>query len=876
MPSIHQEKHLMTTDIRFDDNFGDLTYPFLPVTWQWHITPRKNGNEEVMQTIYDAPTPTLRWVKDDKVLDLYIPNMDTAGFLQATGLQLSLKKGGFVLSKRLSRILRPYRYWQFYNENSLNIHYGAKPVGVGQTNGAKVGLLSLVKRKSRELDPDLWDGCGLVSRAYIERLASELDLSDRHRRELIQTQRFEVTCLHADGQDKGHVLVTDDLTPDFLFPAGSAKTEIALTNGQIFVGLQPIHSRDEMRLDVQSLINLHPFFSPEQLLVWLQQESELFLERIQNGDIADLMGRIYNLESAAELASLSNWHVGEYLASGGLPMWFAAICKAIAKQHLNRLRSQEEKLRCPVPGARYYIFPSAVGQREVPSGYVELDPDTATAWVNYEDWLNYIVDILGGCDGDDALWCFPFEDVVDNECKILLWRSPNQLGEYVVLKPTEKCHTIEWQLPQNKSLSYPKMNSRLLPPRIDSCHYQYGELSEASDQTLVSQTEYSIGAMLSSIQQAARNVGLLGATCNVMMLCKALYNKLPEKMPASLETIIDASVKTGEDLTPVRVWTRKAGAAIIKQRKPVPDCLADRLRPLVNGSLQRKIRLSQHHWLDALTRAVDRHCERYWADVEALAVEACPPLAVFEQGRDWLHVGKDFRQCYSQVIRKALDVDGEVTPEDLEEARHQSETFLHQYPADKQACVLLGATCYLYAQGSQKGEAVRDSVLWQLGMAKTGEESGREAGIAQQMVQALRDICLLGEPVWTTEGAVLFYRPDEPCLRCAGIPVTFNGVWFNWLRATQPKMPAKMGQIPLALRQQAKDRISQYAQKQFVGMTLTTSVAENNRVITYTPQGNLFGYVHRDHELLAVRKSQWQVAWAMAVDGNVRAILTTA
>jgi hypothetical protein len=120
---------------------------------------------------------------------------------------------------------------------------------------------------------------------------------------------------------------------------------------------------------------------------------------------------------------------------------------------------------------------------------------------------------------------------------------------------------------------------------------------------------------------------------------------------------------------------------------------------------------------------------------------------------------------------------------------------------------------------------------------------------------------------------VLFYRPDKPCLRCAGIPITFNGVWFNWLRATQPKMPAKMGQIPLALRQQAKDRISHYAQKQFVGMTLTTSVTENNRVITYTPQGNLFGYVHRDHELLAVREQQWQVAWAMAVDGNVRAIL---
>src|SRR5690606_20724898 len=103
----------------------------------------------------------------------------------------------------------------------------------------------------------------------------------------------------------------------------------------------------------------------------------------------------------------------------------------------------ERRLRCPVPGGRYYIFPSAVGGQEVPAGHIELDPATATAWVNGGDWLDYIVDVLGGCDGDDALWVFPFTDS-DGEKKVLAWRSPNQLGEYVVLKPTEDYHTIQW------------------------------------------------------------------------------------------------------------------------------------------------------------------------------------------------------------------------------------------------------------------------------------------------------------------------------------------------------------------------------------------------------------------------------------------------
>src|SRR5690606_18906382 len=138
-------------------------------------------------------------------------------------------------------------------------------------------------------------------------------------------------------------------------------------------------------------------FKPEQLLVWMELESALFLEGIESGRLAEVMGRLYGIESEEELDALANWHVGEFLASGGHPMWFAGIAKSLAKQHLNRLGRRERRLRCPAAvGGRYYIFPAAVGGREVPSGHVELDPATATAWVSDEDWLEYIVDVLGG------------------------------------------------------------------------------------------------------------------------------------------------------------------------------------------------------------------------------------------------------------------------------------------------------------------------------------------------------------------------------------------------------------------------------------------------------------------------------------------------
>ncbi len=269
------------TTIRFDDNRGGLAYPFLPADKAWQITARSLGDETALAEIFQADTPTLRWVKDDKVLDLHVPGMDTAVFLAHTGLKLSLDKGGYVLSKRLSRIMRPFRYWGFFADSDITIDYNP------------------------HLDGRLWDGSGQVSRGFIQRLADTLPLDERHRQELLSSGRFEVTTLHSGGQDKGHVLVVDDLAVDFMFPTGSAKQELRLANpsgdsgqaSRTFIGLHPVHSDDQMCLDIQSLINLYPFFQPEQLLVWAEMESALFLDGIRSGRLERLLNRLPDMAS---------------------------------------------------------------------------------------------------------------------------------------------------------------------------------------------------------------------------------------------------------------------------------------------------------------------------------------------------------------------------------------------------------------------------------------------------------------------------------------------------------------------------------------------------------------------------------------------------
>ena len=860
--------------IRFDDNRGGLAYPFLPPEWVWEIVSRplsataeedsgeRADRDAVVTEILQAPTPTLRWVKDDKVMDLLVPGMDTAVFLARSGLQLSLEKGGYVLSKRLSRIMRPYRYWGFFAADEVVIRY------------------------DESLDERLWDGCGLVSPRLVRRLAETSGLTARQRQELRHTRRFEITTLHGGGQDKGHVLLSqraEEMGCDLLFPAGSAKTELRLGEAPFgpmtFVGLQPVHSSDQMCLDIQSLINLHPFLQPEQLLAWAEMESGLFLERIRSGRLEGLLERLTTAESPGDLTALQGWPVGEYIASGGRLMWFAGMVKGAARQHLQRLGSRENKLRCPAPGGRYYLFPAAVGARQVAPGQVELDPAAATAWVNDTDWLTYLVGVLGGCDGDDAVWTLPFRDRADGQRKLLLWRSPNQVGEYVLLQPTVSSHTLAWETAR-EAVSYPALDSRRLPPRIDTVSRQYGQLAAANVKRTAPAMPYTPAAMAQTMRQAAANQGVLGSHCNALMMCKALYGRLPHTLPASLEMVIDGSVKTGLDLQPVKAWNRMALTRMVRHgqrdaRRALPHLLRQRLPAWLRAQAvsARDCQGAVPHWLDTLTAALAQHKAAYWADVSALAAEACPPLALFEQGQHWLHVGKELRQAYSRVLRQELsaytDEEASIPEAVYAAARQASEAVLAQWPVETRPFLLLGTAAYLYAQGPQQGEAVRDGVLWQLGAAQVG--GGRLPGIAQEMLAALRQAGLLGEPLWTAEGAALCVA--QAAERRCGVPVRLSGVWFNLLRATEPETPARMQLVPAVVRQAAKARIAAYVQDVFRGMALHTEVTDSNRVVTRTARGNLFGYVHRDHELAAVRYDRWRIAWACAVDGNVLALL---
>jgi hypothetical protein len=81
-----------------------------------------------------------------------------------------------------------------------------------------------------------------------------------------------------------------------------------------------------MRLDIQSLINLHPFFREEQLLDWLKDEGDLFVQSVETGQVGEVMGRIDPHHQPGRPGKAGR--CGNTLPAAGSPCGFAATSRA--------------------------------------------------------------------------------------------------------------------------------------------------------------------------------------------------------------------------------------------------------------------------------------------------------------------------------------------------------------------------------------------------------------------------------------------------------------------------------------------------------------------------------------------------------------------
>ncbi len=142
----------------FDDDRGGATFPFLEQTQRaWRILTYSAGSKQARQVdetaephaahTFGLNSPTLRWVNGGQVSDLYVDGMTTEQFLEETGLQLDMHKGGFVLSKRISRLMRPHFVSGFFAPKDVRVGYMAPSPA----------------------EAKVWDGAGLISRRMLKK-----------------------------------------------------------------------------------------------------------------------------------------------------------------------------------------------------------------------------------------------------------------------------------------------------------------------------------------------------------------------------------------------------------------------------------------------------------------------------------------------------------------------------------------------------------------------------------------------------------------------------------------------------------------------------------------------------------------------------------
>lgn len=766
----------------------------------------------------------LMWVKDDQVNVLSVPGMNAEDIIKALHWDISFKKGPAVASKRISRILRPYRY---------GYEGKAGDITIWEDDG-----------KSAKV----WDGIFQISRRLVMMNTQYLTgLTPKKLRsfenELTHGMRWELTIMTRNGQYKGHAEVVD--LPDgvdVVCPVGVAKQEVKLTDDSLFIGLNAVHGAKQMRLDIQSLINLLPFFGTERLIDWLKHSTKHVLHAIKNNDTNALANMLFVLDSAEAVYRMSFWPAGEYLVSGGEVKWFSRAVRTAADQYREQLRSQSEQLRFPVPGGGLYIAPASVSNRTVDRGHALLNFDTASIYINDADWPAFAAR-NGGFDGDDRHWVVVFNDTLDGKLKALYWRSPNQFGEYLLSELQPGSDIITWI-----DGTIPTLDSRNLPTPIEQQGNVYGSIEVVSHPELFSPV-YSAQAVEAAIAEYTKNVGVLGQFCNICMVHTALRYVSPIHLPAKLEDVIDFTVKEIGDLSGVKTWIREVADEL--SAYPIPRVLAPRIQGLVTSELGFT---DGEHDLDKLVEAMGQTIEWFNAEATAIAATAIPPITIFDAGYDWMKPASELKSIYGKAMRDVV-TERIPTKQDLEDIEKLVRVALNKYPVIDHSNMMYGLASYIYTVNAHDSDTIRDGVLWN--------------SVGPDFIEALRKLGLIGDIVWTGKKAELYYN-NPPLGVLQPIPAYMKQVWYNlYVATTGDHRP--MGEIRKPLQKQYKAVVRDMIPN-LIGMkvALVESAKLEDRKVFLGPKGNEMAYLSASQDLPT---GSYEILSAIEHDGNLYATL---
>lgn len=832
-------------------------YGFMQDVPEWKMASapltEKNDGMATLRGMLNS-NPALAWMKDDKAVALFVKGTNTEAFLALKGVAIRMGKGIGPVSKRISRVLRPSSLFINTIETAVRIKY------------VRRGIVRMLSQ----------DGAGWVSSAYLMHMA-EMRIKDEAlnddeaaalRNEARKARRVDYTILDRQGEWKGNMKVVRTNKWDIKLIDGQVKPDLYRTDDRVYISFQVQHA-SPLFLDVQSAINLGKFFESK-LVGWAHEYLQSYLDKLSSGKAIDaILTQATRAKFEGQAYKMLDFPLFNAVVSGLDPRWFKHTTKQFLALGLKHIEARQRNMAFPLPGINLYVMPASVSDdhriAKLQRGHVWVDVEGATLWVNDVDlvtsdqtfakvfdlelhlagshtllntpvseWMQEQRDAAdarlaklqaaapglmikwGGSDDDDMLRVFQFVDF-DGVKKCLLWRSPNKLGEFAVLNfgggdDLEWVNGAKWLAMDSRNL--------LTADLWESTKY----LNLVQPYEGEKPKEYSIAVIAKAADQMLTSVGAVGIHCLDLWFVVGVLGKLADKVSDTVESFIDAAVKTFDDCSIAVAYDRKQLLWLAEQSmtdggKPIPACRAQEFERLVTSydedgnKIVAPFRMAKpgECWIDELYAGLKSEIAWYKAEVENAGNAARPPAQLYVDGLKFADAGRRFKAVWGsywhdllgdQVVEdvdtlSAFDSlvqdasvlawshdDDEAREENFDNVRQTCEEYISQFPEEMRPMVMLGGLADLYAKmlvvdGDAFAEGdervVRDSAFWQMGES-LGEGMGRKEGFGDLTIKALRQIGLIGTPEWTENGIVVVQQREA---MADAIILDARAVWFN-------------------------------------------------------------------------------------------------
>lgn len=242
--------------------------------------------------------------------------------------------------------------------------------------------------------------------------------------------RLAGTVLDDRGMAKGHYFVADlENGVDLLMLGDQFKKQI-MSDGTYWAAFEELHEIDRVYLDIQSLINLREVFDNKTVMMWAKRMLKAVATDLKAGVLPAAIGDLTALmRSGYDFTNYERWILRKMALRG-----IGVLTPLLARRVWTFFRSWVEKidnLRVEIPGAvRRYVTPDL--NDRVRPGHIIIEGASFFISKSDADWLHRL---HGGSDHDDGFVLIP---LTGN--RVMLYRNPNQCGEWSILKIQDTDH----------------------------------------------------------------------------------------------------------------------------------------------------------------------------------------------------------------------------------------------------------------------------------------------------------------------------------------------------------------------------------------------------------------------------------------------------